>query len=135
MSNSGTKCRYCEAPIKFIKTKNGKFMPCEIGYAGYVADAHGADYVLSITGDLVKCRLLDAPKKGSSVGHKPHFQKCGASRAAKHFFSRHSVSSAAAPDTAKQGDVNPFKNDAWHEEPAEQLEMDPFLSQRPTYGF
>jgi len=62
------KCKHCGRTINFIKTLNGKWMPCELFKTTVKKNNGGA--VLTDYGELIKDPEIDIP------GFPPHFSYC-----------------------------------------------------------
>jgi len=77
--NRETKCRSCDAPILFIKTKNGKTMPVNAEPVWIRKDAAGKTYIKSdgsfITGEIVG-DAYDDPENKPVEAYVSHFATC-----------------------------------------------------------
>lgn len=63
-----SKCKYCGRTINFIKTLNGKWMPCELFETTVKKNNGGA--VLTDYGELIRDLEIEIP------GFPPHFAHC-----------------------------------------------------------
>lgn len=72
------RCRSCGAPIRFEKTKNGNFMPCNPKALYYIPDREGDIYVLTESGEVIRAREGTEPGVRVRVGFIPHFATCSA---------------------------------------------------------
>lgn len=50
-----TNCKSCGAPIVWVKTPAGSWMPCDEGLHPYKKDSHGKDVVVTDKGEVVRC--------------------------------------------------------------------------------
>ena len=89
------KCRRCRATIHFIRTRQGKKMPCDLKQLTIVV---GLDHkgpwtsVVTVTGDVVRGVIPEGPTAGEEiVGYPPHWATC------------------SAPSAFRKRDVKPFK--------------------------
>ena len=67
-------CKSCGASIKFIKTRRGKYMPCDTVSILYRIDQEGKDTAVTLDGDVVKCEYVT--EKYDGVGYRPHWGTC-----------------------------------------------------------
>ncbi|MBQ4093921.1 MAG: hypothetical protein IJC61_02650 [Oscillospiraceae bacterium] len=66
-------CNKCGAPLDFVRTKRGKYMPCDVGGFLYTRDDVDGIIILDdLSGELVR----GVPGAGELTGHMPHFMKC-----------------------------------------------------------
>ena len=70
------KCRSCGAEIAFMKTRNGKGMPCDPGWIPFWADIKAKDKIVTTDGDVVNCRLDGDPAELTGLGRVPHWATC-----------------------------------------------------------
>ena len=70
-------CKKCGAPIVFIKTPKGKWMPCNEGMVEYLAgDApEFDDYVVNQDGELIHC-TFDFQCRPTGCARIPHWATC-----------------------------------------------------------
>lgn len=74
------KCKYCGAPIVWIKTQNGRAMPCNADAVQYQNTRGGKDIVVTAEGKVVRVSII----KGGGVltpipdgeGNISHFATC-----------------------------------------------------------
>lgn len=74
------KCKYCGAPIVWIKTQNGRAMPCNADAVQYQNTRGGKDIVVTAEGKVVRVSII----KGGGVltpipdgeGYISHFATC-----------------------------------------------------------
>lgn len=76
MGSGGSACRVCGAPLKWIRTRKGKNMPCNAQPMPFWASDAGKTSVMTEAGDMVRCNLQGEPGKESGAGYRPHFQDC-----------------------------------------------------------
>ena len=71
------KCKKCGAPIVFIKTPKGKWMPCDEGLIEYKAgDASDyEDYVVNDNGEVIRC-TFDFQCDPDGRARTPHWATC-----------------------------------------------------------
>lgn len=75
------QCKACNKPIVFIKTKAGKFMPCDWAAAPYALDPGGPDTLVTKNGETLKGRFLSAAEPcniAAGMGYRPHWASCTA---------------------------------------------------------
>ena len=76
-----SKCKYCGAPIRWVKTINGKTMPCDDKkYSLYKGDKYT---MVTVTGRTVKCDLEGTDKTFIGFGYVPHWSTCPGAKQAK----------------------------------------------------
>lgn len=69
------KCSACGRPIQFIRTKNGKMMPIEMGEFFIVPSKHGKVYC-TVNGATVRGFEASEREPGRLYVHKPHWAYC-----------------------------------------------------------
>lgn len=74
--NSGSKCRSCGAPVKWVSTATGKKMPVNEGLIFVLPDTEGDTTIVSRDGMVVKGRLVMAGTDGAVQGNISHFATC-----------------------------------------------------------
>lgn len=68
-------CKACKAPIVWVQSRAGKFIPCDEGLISYKQDDAGPDVLISDDGDYIKCRLqFDGWATG--MARRPHWATC-----------------------------------------------------------
>lgn len=72
------KCKECGADIVFIKTRGGKFMPCNAKEIHYKADPSGNKNIITSEGDIVRCTYDTSPETATGKGYVPHWGSCTA---------------------------------------------------------
>ena len=72
------KCRECGESIFFVKTENGKQMPCDRRTQYYKHDPHGPDTLILPDGRVVRCRIDNRASDYDGEGYIPHFATCRA---------------------------------------------------------
>lgn len=76
------KCKSCGAPIFFVETANGKFMPVNITPKYYWPDPEGPEKIVNGSGRVVSCFLDGKLEQNTPAGYVSHFATCPA--ASKH---------------------------------------------------
>lgn len=71
-------CRGCGRDIIFIRTPQGRKMPCEKELQLYWVKEGGKERIVSIYGEVFACELEGDPLTASGVGHRPHWATCEA---------------------------------------------------------
>lgn len=69
-------CEYCGCGLTFLRTKKGKWMPCERKMHYYRDDPHGRDTLILGTGEVIRCTIDDDTKDFDGAGFKPHWGSC-----------------------------------------------------------
>lgn len=69
-------CRSCGAPIFFVRTKNGKCMPCDKQPVYCTPKKDGSLTVVTAMGDVVKADLMKPGDRNGFVGYHPHWASC-----------------------------------------------------------
>lgn len=68
-------CKACGAPIVWVQSPAGKFIPCDEGLIAYKQDEAGTDVLISDRGEYIKCRLhFDGWPTG--MARRPHWATC-----------------------------------------------------------
>lgn len=68
-------CNRCGAAITFVRTKNGKAMPCDAQAMPYQLEPGGLENIMKPDGNLVRGRWLKEGK-GDGIGYRPHWASC-----------------------------------------------------------
>lgn len=76
LKTQATKCQSCGADIVFIKTKGGKFMPCDAKEINYKADPSGNKNIVTTNGEIVRCTYETTPEAATGKGYAPHWGSC-----------------------------------------------------------
>lgn len=74
--NCGT-CKSCGSPIRWIKMRSGKYMPCDIKPVDYQLKPGGSQKIVTPAGDVVTCERVSAAQ-ASGWGYTPHWSTCKA---------------------------------------------------------
>lgn len=71
-------CKKCGAPIVWIRTRKGKWMPCNDSYVAYKQTDKGQEIVVTDEGDVVRCRceFFSADDKPTGMAREPHWATC-----------------------------------------------------------
>lgn len=84
MTGAPTRCRWCGAPIRFIRTVRGKTMPVDAEPVPYVFDANGPNYYLDEEGHLIHgSPLQEGENEETDLGYVSHFATCPAADQAR----------------------------------------------------
>lgn len=70
-------CKSCGAPLIWIKTLAGKYMPCDIIAVHYKARGIGKDKVVTPEGAVVSCDIVGIGD-ADGYGYVPHWSTCNA---------------------------------------------------------
>jgi hypothetical protein len=74
-------CNVCGAPVKWIKTRGGKNMPCDPKPVNYWKREGAAGKVITAAGDVVSCLFEGYLSNVTGQGFISHFATCkGAAR-------------------------------------------------------
>ena len=70
-------CKKCGAPILFIKTPRGKWLPCNEGLVEYKAGTSGdyEDLIVKDNGEVLQC-TFDFQCRPDGLGRIPHWATC-----------------------------------------------------------
>lgn len=71
-----SRCKSCGADIIWIKTNNGKSMPCDPDQVLYKQKKGGAATTVTPNGEVVKCELNVDPEDATGIGYIPHWATC-----------------------------------------------------------
>ncbi len=75
-------CKSCGAPIVWIKTQNGKNMPCDADAVEYQENYKGKSTVVTEDGRVIKATIIDRAGGGflspviDGKGYIPHWATC-----------------------------------------------------------
>lgn len=69
-------CRGCGAEIIFIKTANGKAIPCDPGTVTYWERKGAKDKIVTPNGEVISCDYEGKVGKETGVGYIPHWATC-----------------------------------------------------------
>ena len=70
------KCRGCGAEIIWIKTDNGKSMPCDPEQVTYWAGKGLSQKIVTPNGEVLSCKLNGYPQSATGIGYIPHWATC-----------------------------------------------------------
>lgn len=74
------KCKYCGAPIVWIKTQNGRSMPCDANAVQYANTRGGKDIVVTPEGKVVRVSVITGGGLLTPIpdgeGYISHFATC-----------------------------------------------------------
>ena len=73
-----SKCKACGAGIIFIRTKAGKFMPCNPHGVPFWKNDDGKETVITKDGETVRCDFKGDPNNVTDIGYLPHWVSCPA---------------------------------------------------------
>ena len=77
-----TECKYCKAPIVWLKTPKGKWMCADEGLVRYRQNPEGKDLLVSDRGEIIRCDIIpDDTKLGlgnmpTGMARRPHWATC-----------------------------------------------------------
>ncbi len=75
-------CKSCGAPIVWVKTQNGKNMPCDADAVEYQENYKGKSTVVTEDGRVLKATIIDRTGGGllspiiDGKGYIPHWATC-----------------------------------------------------------
>lgn len=69
-------CRSCGAPIIWIKTVQGKSMPCDPDEIVYWEKAGASGKIVTLNGEVISCKFEGEPNKATGIGYRPHWATC-----------------------------------------------------------
>lgn len=73
-------CKKCNAPIVWIKTPAGKWMPCDEGLVPYIQSETGKESVVTDRGDVIRCDIvkekLPDGRFPTGMARVPHWATC-----------------------------------------------------------
>lgn len=68
-------CKSCGAPIIWIESPKGKWIPCDEGLIPYKQDRSGKEAIVTQRGEIIRCRLtFDGDPTG--MGRMTHWATC-----------------------------------------------------------
>ena len=70
-------CKSCGAPIIWIQSPKGKWIPCDEGLIPYKADRSGKEAIVTQKGEIIRCNLT-FEGKGDGAGRIAHWATCPA---------------------------------------------------------
>lgn len=71
-----SKCKACGAPIAWVGTRGGKFMPCDAKVVWFVPSPTGSRTFITITGDTVRGEIAAEGQSPVTIGRVPHWATC-----------------------------------------------------------
>lgn len=69
------RCKACGAPLIWIETPKGKWIPCDEGMVEYQEDRNGKDVLVDQNGEVIRCRIRFEGKP-SGTARTPHWATC-----------------------------------------------------------
>ena len=69
------ECKYCKAPIIWLKTTRGKWMCVDEGLKPYKETKNGKDLVVTDRGETVRCNL-EFEGWATGMARTPHWATC-----------------------------------------------------------
>jgi len=70
------KCKACGAPIVWIKTLNGKSMPCDAVQIPYTEKRGGSLKIVTDDGRVISAKTPHWVSEADGVGRTPHWATC-----------------------------------------------------------
>lgn len=70
------RCKSCGEEIVWMKTKNGRDMPCDPNLVPFWAKFKGKGKVVTLEGDVVSCEFEGPLDEMTNVGRIPHWATC-----------------------------------------------------------
>lgn len=70
-----TTCKSCGAPIIWIQSPKGKWIPCDEGLVPYVEDKNGKSSIVTQRGEIIRCRFVNADE-ATGFGRVSHWGTC-----------------------------------------------------------
>lgn len=70
------KCRKCGADIRWIMTKGGKKMPCDITPVLYRKGKINKDRLVLNNGEVISCEITQNSDDATGYGFMPHWATC-----------------------------------------------------------
>lgn len=75
------KCKFCGAPIVWLKTQNGRAMPCDADAVKYQENYKGKDVIVLSDGKVIKATVVNPNGGGltpiiDGEGYISHFATC-----------------------------------------------------------
>lgn len=71
-------CNKCGAPIKWIRMRSGKNMPCDTKQINYTTRPGAGTKLVTLSGDVVNCEIVENQSEASGWGYAPHWASCPA---------------------------------------------------------
>ena len=70
-------CKSCKAAIVWIRTQEGKSMPCDAAPVYYTAKPKsGSKRIVTQNGEVLACEYTEDPSKATGTGFVPHWATC-----------------------------------------------------------
>ena len=70
------KCKGCGASIVFVRTPNGKSMPCDETMVPYIERRGANGKIVTADGKVVSAEVTDDLGSSTGVGYVPHWATC-----------------------------------------------------------
>ena len=70
------RCRACGQEIRWIRTTEGKSMPCDPQPVRYWRQARARGKVVTPAGEVISCVFVGEPRDATGVGYVPHWATC-----------------------------------------------------------
>ena len=71
-----SRCRGCGAPLTWVGTPKGKYIPCDPPFIPYWKDNKGDTMIVNGNGEVIRCFLEGDPDKVTDAGRMPHWATC-----------------------------------------------------------
>lgn len=70
-------CKSCKAAIVWIRTQEGKSMPCDAAPVYYTAKPKSSSKrIVTPNGEVLACEYTEDPSKATGTGFVPHWATC-----------------------------------------------------------
>lgn len=104
------KCKFCGAPIVWLKTQNGRPMPCDAAAVKYQENYKGKDVIVLSDGKVIKATVVNPNGGGltpivDGEGYISHFATCTHADEARQ--PRRTESPTSAPSEQKPAPTYP----------------------------
>ena len=70
-----TTCKACGAPLIWVETPKGKYIPCDEGLIPYKQDRAGKKAVVTDKGEVIKCET-EFEGEPTGMARVPHWATC-----------------------------------------------------------
>ena len=71
-----TTCRGCGQEIKFIRSKTGKYIPCDVRPRPFIRQERGMDSIVTDDGEVIRGQFIEDRAKADGIGYITHFATC-----------------------------------------------------------
>jgi hypothetical protein len=78
-----SRCKKCGAAIIFVRTPNGKLMPCDSQAVQYRENEAGKGRIVKDNGQVVKCDTNIPADQATGTGWLPHWASCPGANACR----------------------------------------------------